>query len=54
VGKEDKERKPKRDIDKEFPKWDWVDYKLQDAQFFKEVKKLLVEGLDPKHDVINE
>jgi hypothetical protein len=28
MGREDKERKPKPNIDKEFPKWDWVDYKL--------------------------
>jgi hypothetical protein len=28
MGREDKERKPKQNIDKEFPKWDWVDYKL--------------------------
>ncbi len=54
MGREDKERKPKPNIDKEFPKWDWVDYKLQDAQFFKEVKKLSTKGLDPKHDVTNE
>jgi hypothetical protein len=30
-GREDKEMKPKRDIDKEYPKWDLVDYKFQDA-----------------------
>jgi hypothetical protein len=24
--KEEKERKPKQDIDKEFPKWAWIDY----------------------------
>jgi ActR/RegA family two-component response regulator len=47
--REKKERKPKRDIDKEYPKWAWVDYKLQDTQFFKEVKELSAKGLDPKH-----
>jgi hypothetical protein len=36
------------------PKWDWVDYKLQDAQFLKEVNKLSIKRLDPKHDVTNE
>jgi len=25
--KEKKDRKPKQDIDKEYPKWAWVDYK---------------------------
>jgi hypothetical protein len=51
--KEKKERKPKRDIDKEYPKWVWVDYKLQDTQFFKEVRELLAKVLDPKHDLTN-
>ncbi len=54
MAKEEKERKPKWDIDKEYPKWAWVDYKLQDSQFFKEVRELLVMGLDPKHDLTNE
>jgi hypothetical protein len=43
----EKERKPKRNIDKGYPKWVWVDYKLQDTQFFKEVRELLAKGLDP-------
>jgi hypothetical protein len=30
MGKEKKERKPKRDIDKEYPKWAWIDYMFQD------------------------
>jgi hypothetical protein len=53
-GREDKERKPKQDIDKKYPKWDLVDYKFQDAQFFNEVRKLSSKGLDPKHDLTNE
>ncbi len=50
MGKEEKERKPKkvRDIESECPKWPWVDYKFQDARFFEEVRKMLVSGLDPK------
>jgi predicted transcriptional regulator len=54
MGKEKKERKPKWDIDKEYPKWAWADYKLQDSQFFKEVKEFSTLGLDPKHDLIDE
>lgn len=36
--KEKNERKLKkaRDIENEYPKWPWVDYKFQDAKFFKE------------------
>jgi hypothetical protein len=30
--------------------WAWVDSKLKDAKFF-EVRKLLAEGLDPKHEL---
>jgi hypothetical protein len=33
MGKE--EKKPKRDIDKKYPKWVWVDFKFQDAKIFK-------------------
>ncbi len=29
-------------------------YKLQDANFFKEVNKLLIKWFDPKHDLMNE
>jgi hypothetical protein len=30
-----KEKKPRRrEIDLEYSKWPWVDYKLQDAKFF--------------------
>jgi len=35
MGKE--ERKRKWDIDKEYPRWAWVDFKCQDAKCFKEV-----------------
>jgi hypothetical protein len=39
--KEEKEKRlRKRDIDGEYPKWPWVDYKFQDAKFFEEMKKL--------------
>jgi hypothetical protein len=51
--KKQKEKKPKQDINKEYPKWAWVDYKYQDVEFFKEVKKLVVEGLDTKHELMN-
>jgi hypothetical protein len=53
MGKEEKERKPKkvRDIESEYPKWPWVDYKFRDARFFEEVKNLLVSGLDPKGEI---
>jgi hypothetical protein len=54
MGKEEEERKPKQDIEKEYPKWAWVDYKFQDSQFFKEVRQLLAKGLDPKHNLTNE
>jgi hypothetical protein len=30
-----------------------VDYKLQDAKFFVEVKKLSTKGLDPKSNLID-
>jgi hypothetical protein len=32
MGKEEKDRKLKQDIDKKYPKWAWVYYKLQNAQ----------------------
>jgi hypothetical protein len=36
MGKEDKEKKTKKkDIDNEYPKWSWIDYKFQDAKFLK-------------------
>jgi hypothetical protein len=34
--REERDMKSKRDIDKEYPKWAWVDCKLQDANFFKD------------------
>jgi hypothetical protein len=40
-------------IDKEYPKWAWVDFKFQDANFFQEVRQLLAKGLDPKHELIH-
>jgi hypothetical protein len=52
MGKE--ERKPKWDIDKEYPRWAWVDFKCQDAKCFKEVQQLLSKGLDPKHELMDE
>jgi hypothetical protein len=52
MGKE--ERKPKRDIDKEYPRWVWVDFKCQDANFFKEVRQLPSQGLDPKRELMDE
>jgi len=51
--KKQEEKKPKRDIDKEYPKWVWVDYKYQDVKFFRKVRKLAIEGLDPKHKLMN-
>jgi hypothetical protein len=45
------EKKAKWNIYNEYPKWVWVEYKLKDVKFFKEVRKLLVEGLDPKHEL---
>jgi hypothetical protein len=48
------ERKPKWDIDKEYLGWAWVDFKCQDAKFFKEVKQLPSKGLDPKHELMDE
>ncbi|CAM6007481.1 unnamed protein product [Sphagnum balticum] len=48
--KEEKEKKTqKRDIDGEYPKWPWVDYK-----FFEEVRKLPAMGLDPKGSITDE
>jgi hypothetical protein len=52
--KEKKDRKPKQDIDKEYLKRAWVDYKLQNTQFFKDVRGLPIEGLDPKHNMTDE
>jgi len=45
MGKEGIEKKPtqKRDINNEYPKWPWVDYKFQDVNFFLDVRKLLAE-----------
>jgi hypothetical protein len=37
MGKE-KGKKPKHYIDKEYPNLAWVNYKLQDANFFKYVR----------------
>jgi len=42
------------DIDNKYPKWDPIDYKFQDAQFFSMVRKLLLERLEPKHDLMDE
>jgi hypothetical protein len=55
MGKEEKERKPRkvRDIESEYPKWPWVDYKFQDAKFSEEVRKLLASGSDPKGEIID-
>ncbi len=52
VKKEKKPRKTK-DIENKYPKWPWVDYKFQDAKFFKEVRKLLTRGLDKYVTIIN-
>jgi hypothetical protein len=52
MGKE--ERKPKRDIDKEYPRWAWVNFRCQDANFFKEVRQLPSKGLDPKCELMDE
>lgn len=43
----------KKDIDIEYPKWSQVDYK-QDAKFFEDVRKLLVDRLNLKANIINE
>jgi hypothetical protein len=53
--KEKKERKPRkaRDIESEYPKWPWVDYKFQDAKFFKEVRKLPTKGLESNGEIID-
>ncbi len=49
-----KERKvQKRDIDMEYPKWPWVEYKFQDSKFFQEVWKFPIDRLDPKFDITN-
>jgi hypothetical protein len=37
MGKE-KEKEPKHYIDKEYPNWAWVNYKVQDASFLKDVR----------------
>jgi hypothetical protein len=52
MGKE-KERKPRkvRDIESEYPKWSWVDYKFQDARCFEEMRKLPTSGLDRKGEI---
>ncbi len=49
-----RKKKSKWDINKEYPKWAWVDYKYQDVKFFKEVRKLVAEGLDPEHELRDE
>jgi hypothetical protein len=41
-----KEKKAKRYIYNKYPKWVWVEYKLKDANVFKEVRKLLAKGLE--------
>jgi hypothetical protein len=55
MGKETKERKSRkvRDIESEYPKWPWVDYKFQYATFFEKVRKLPASGLDPKGEIID-
>jgi hypothetical protein len=52
MGKE--ERKPKWDIDKEYLRWAWIDFRCQDAKCFKEVRQLPSNGLDPKHELMDE
>jgi hypothetical protein len=46
MGKEGIEKKPihKRDNDNEYPKWPWVDYKFQDAKFFKMSRNYQLKG----------
>jgi hypothetical protein len=53
MGKEKKESKPRtvRDIESEYPKWPWVDYKFQYARCFEEARKLPTSGLDPKGEI---
>jgi hypothetical protein len=51
MGKE--KSKPKWDIDKEYPKWAWVDFKCQNAKCF-EVRQLSSKWLDPKHELMDE
>jgi hypothetical protein len=53
MGKEKKERKLRkvRDIESEYPRWPWVDYKFEDARFFEKVMKLPDSGLDPKGEI---
>ncbi len=54
MGKEGNDKRPwKKDIEFEYPKWPWVDYKLQDVKVFEEMKKLPIKGLDPKGDITN-
>jgi hypothetical protein len=49
-----KEKNPRRkEIDLDYPKWPRVDCKLQDVEFFGEVKKLSTKGLDPKSNLID-
>jgi galactitol-specific phosphotransferase system IIB component len=54
MGKEEKEKKLKREIDKEYLKWPIVEYALQNVKFFEEVKQLHVASLDPKFELTNE
>jgi hypothetical protein len=54
MGKEEKENKLKREIDKEYLKWPIVEYAFQDVKFFEEVKQLDVVDLDPKSELTKE
>jgi hypothetical protein len=54
MGKEEKEKKLSREIDKEYLKWPIVEYALQNVKFFGEVRQLHVAGLDPKFELTNE
>jgi hypothetical protein len=54
MGKEEKEKKLKKEIDKEYPKWPIVKYALQNVKLLEEVRQLHATGLDPKFELTNE
>jgi hypothetical protein len=48
-----KEKKPRRrEIDLEYPKWLWVDYKLQDAKFFVRSGSYQLKGWIPNQTLL--
>ncbi len=44
-------KKMKKEVCSKFPPWDHVEYKNQTKEYFKTIKKLSNEGLNPRENI---